>query len=1383
MSLRVGLTAQSFKEFSQLLKTVEEERCRLRVSMGSDMCVNVILEVDISQDMKFRVPQGPQHTSVCDDEELNECIQNADDVLITPLEKFRTEQIGAAKSQTVVVGGLWNGQSAVRKADFISALASHYSFDFLALTETWIPPQNTATPAALSSAYTFSHSPRESGRGGGTVSVTSPINLFIIVIYRPPGPLGNFLDEMDTLLSVFPSDSTPLTVLGDFNLPSDKLHSSGLLALLNSFSLSFNSCPPTHKEGNVLDLVFTHPSPATDMTVTPLHISDHHLVSFSITLPVLPKRNPQHLSLTRRNLHSISPSSVASCTLSSLPDHESFSSLPLDSATDTLLSSTMDFLCPLSTIRRKNSSPAPWLSDVLRNNRRELRSAARKWKKSKLDTDLTSYRTLLSKFSLDVTSAKTSFYKEKLETSAQDPRKLHNIFSSLLNPPAPPSPSSLTTEDFASFYTEKIERICQTFTSLPTSPTSHNQHSATPSLTQLSTVAAEEVLQITQSCNPTTCPLDPIPSAMLQTISPDLLPFITTVINGSLTSGHVPTAFKKARVIPILKKPALDPSDISNYRPNNLHDPNQSGFKAAHSTETALLAVTEKLHAARSAKLSSVLILLDLSAAFDTVNHKTLLSTLRSLGICGTAWEWFASYLDGRSYQVTWKGLTSAPRRLSTGVPQDTTASARISACLADISSWMTAHQLKLNPSKAELLIIPGDPSPAQDLAISLSNSMISPTASARNLGVTMDNQLSFSSHVTNVTRSCRFLLYNIRRIRPFLSTQATQVLVQSLVISRLDYCNSLLAGLPLNAIRPLQMIQNAAAPLVFNLPKFSHTTPLLRSLHWLPVAARIRFKTLMLAYKAKNGPAPSYLKALVTSRTAPRSLRSTSTARLVPPSLREKVVKVSFLQVMSFRPQVQVLSSRRNLLRNLLLMLEERNGEEGKKKFLKESEKYYSSLEKHLNLSSKKKESSLQEADAQIDKERLLFCDASLEYVFKIQEVQEKKKFEFVEPLLAFLQGLFTFYHEGYELAQEFEPYKQQLQYNLQNTRNNFLSTKQEVENLMNRVRSADQDQKPPGQWTMEGYLYIQEKRPLGCSWTRHYCTYDKASKTFSLTNTEARTTNKQNEVVMNSAEVFKLKSCVRRKTDSIDKRFCFDIEVVERQGVITLQALSESNRRMWLEAMDGKEPIYNLPAVLSKKDETHLNEAGFNFVKKCISVVEARAINTTGLYRIGGVNSKVQKLMNSVFSPKAPADMSLDPEIWDNKTITSGLKNYLRCLNEPLMTYRLHGDFIAAVKSDDQNYRVCAVHLLVHKLPEKNKEMLQILMKHLLTVSAHSKTNMMTVSNLGVIFGPTLMRSQEETVAAMMNIKFQNVVVEILIQNFEKVLCINITTFQTQH
>ncbi|NXL76749.1 RHG42 protein, partial [Leptocoma aspasia] len=443
----------------------------------------------------------------------------------------------------------------------------------------------------------------------------------------------------------------------------------------------------------------------------------------------------------------------------------------------------------------------------------------------------------------------------------------------------------------------------------------------------------------------------------------------------------------------------------------------------------------------------------------------------------------------------------------------------------------------------------------------------------------------------------------------------------------------------------------------------------------------------------------------------------------------------------------------------------------DGKKKFDKESEKYYSILEKHLNLSAKKKESHLQDADTQIDREHQNFYEASLEYVFKIQEVQEKKKFEFVEPLLAFLQGLFTFYHEGYELAQEFAPYKQQLQFNLQNTRNNFESTRQEVERLMQRMKSANQDYRPPSQWTMEGYLYVQEKRPLGFTWVKHYCTYDKGTKTFTMSIAETKSGGKVNGLVTSSPEMFKLKSCIRRKTDSIDKRFCFDIEVFERPGIITLQAFSESNRKLWLEAMDGKEPIYTLPAIISKKEEMFLNEAGFNFVRKCIHAVETRGITILGLYRIGGVNSKVQKLMNTIFSPKSPPDMDIDMEIWDNKTITSGLKNYLRCLSEPLMTFKLHKDFIVAVKSDDQNYRVEAVHALVHKLPEKNREMLDILIKHLVKVSLHSQQNLMTVSNLGVIFGPTLMRAQEETVAAMMNIKFQNIVVEILIEHYEKI------------
>ncbi len=144
-----------------------------------------------------------------------------------------------------------------------------------------------------------------------------------------------------------------------------------------------------------------------------------------------------------------------------------------------------------------------------------------------------------------------------------------------------------------------------------------------------------------------------------------------------------------------------------------------------------------------------------------------------------------------------------------------------------------------------------------------------------------------FQDHIAKTARSCRFALHNIRKIRPFLTQHAAQLLVQALVISRLDYCNALLAGLPSNTIKPLQMIQNAAARLVFSEPKRAHVTTLFISLHWLLVAARIKFKTLMLAYKTTTGSVPSYFHSLITIYIPSRSLRSASERRLVVPSQR----------------------------------------------------------------------------------------------------------------------------------------------------------------------------------------------------------------------------------------------------------------------------------------------------------------------------------------------------------------------------------------------------------------------------------------------------------------------------------------------------------------
>ncbi|XP_058482380.1 uncharacterized protein LOC131457848 [Solea solea] len=387
---------------------------------------------------------------------------------------------------------------------------------------------------------------------------------------------------------------------------------------------------------------------------------------------------------TLTNIRSLSPSSLSSTVLSALPSADSFSLMHPNSATDTFLctlSSSLDSLCPLTSRRVRKSSPAPWLSDSVRTERATIRAAERKWRKSKLPDDLLSYHSLLSTLTASISAAKQSFYQTKIQSSFSNPKKLFSIFSNLLDPPTPPPPSSLLPIHFVNYFTKKVDDIRSSFSTPPPDLTSLPTTNSAPSLSSFTPLSQDQVLSLITSARPTSCPLDPIPSHLLQSIASDLLPFLTHLINTSLSSGCFPDSLKEARVTPLLKKPTLDPSEVNNYRPvsllpflsktleraifnqlssylhrNNLLDPLQSGFKAGHSTETALLAVTEQLHTARAASLSSVLILLDLSAAFDTVNHQILISSLQELGVSGSALTLLSSYLQNRTYRVTWRG-------------------------------------------------------------------------------------------------------------------------------------------------------------------------------------------------------------------------------------------------------------------------------------------------------------------------------------------------------------------------------------------------------------------------------------------------------------------------------------------------------------------------------------------------------------------------------------------------------------------------------------------------------------------------------------------------------------------------------------------------------
>ena len=369
---------------------------------------------------------------------------------------------------------------------------------------------------------------------------------------------------------------------------------------------------------------------------------------------------------------------------------------------------------------------------------------------------------------------------------------------------------------------------------------------------------------------------------------------------------------------------------------NQLLDSFQSAYKKNHSTETALLHVMNLLLTNADKKHVSVLALLDLSAAFDTIDHNILLRRLNTtFGISGSALDWFTSYLLDRSQRILVDGLYSSPACLKYGVPQGSVlgpvlftlytqplsvvfgqhgcdfhkyaddtqiedsaqpsdlsnATHKIELCISDVKDWMLGNKLRLNDSKTEVLCcgprhVLGDIS---ETFLRVGGDEIRFQNSVRDLGVQIDSELSMNNHISHVCRTANFELGKIASVRNFLTFQATVQLVSSLILSRLDYCNSLFSGLSSTQLSRLQQVQNNAARLIFRKSKKDHVTPLLIELHWLPVIHRIDYKIASLAYRCFDGSLPPYLSSLLTIYQPSRSLRSGSERLLKVPKAQLK--------------------------------------------------------------------------------------------------------------------------------------------------------------------------------------------------------------------------------------------------------------------------------------------------------------------------------------------------------------------------------------------------------------------------------------------------------------------------------------------------------------
>ena len=371
---------------------------------------------------------------------------------------------------------------------------------------------------------------------------------------------------------------------------------------------------------------------------------------------------------------------------------------------------------------------------------------------------------------------------------------------------------------------------------------------------------------------------------------------------------------------------------------NNLFYSHQSAYRAGHSTETAILKIVNDLLSALYEDKVSLLSLLDLSAASDTIDHSILLSRLSySFGISDTVLAWFTSYLTDRTQTISVNGSKSLSAPLHYGVPQESVLgpilfvlytqplsktirhhslyhhsfsddnqlfiSANLAqlqeiirtsqSCISDVQAWMQNNKLQLNPDKTKIILIASkhnQKSLSLPFSVDLNGTSIHLFSPVRNLGVTFDQNLSFQQHVSRTCQICYFELRRINFIRHYLSQDALKTLISAFVLSRIDYCNSLLACCPKQLIHKFQKVQNNAARLICRTPKFDHISPVLHTLHWLPVEQRIEYKLLLLAFKCVNNDSPSSLSDLLKFYIPSRQLRSSSDTYLLRiPSFHQK--------------------------------------------------------------------------------------------------------------------------------------------------------------------------------------------------------------------------------------------------------------------------------------------------------------------------------------------------------------------------------------------------------------------------------------------------------------------------------------------------------------
>lgn len=781
------------------------------------------------------------------------------------------------------------------------------------------------------------------------IKTTNGTSIMFLIVYRPGAMSSNFNDEIEKLLSHVLAKCDVLVLAGDLNIHFDqsgnKLYKQAL-ETLSSFGLQQKVFTPTHIAGGALDQIFTysqHNQLTCDVSVDNTNSivgSDHFPVHCTLSLTFERKYFKQ---LSYRKLRGIDTNAfeidlsaiVSNCiNITSFPNALQL----LKGSCESLL----DEYAPVVTKRVSTVDSAPWFDKEyreLRKVRRKLERIARKsnatWENKVAHRDACSECTALALIK------KKQFFGNMIDRSQNNPKTLYKLVNKVLDrkqeKPLPDYTSDMSelASDFNSFFVRKVKEIRSSMPETST-PVLEDELPEMSLLHTFKPTTADEIKEIISDSGFKCSPSDILPLKLLKQNFETLLPLLVELVNLSMASGSM-EGVKEADIIPLLKSDSLDKNVLKNFRPvsnlmfvgkliervvlkrlnghmsrNNLHIPEQSAYKKDHSTETLLVRIWNDLLVASEEKSATVVMMLDLSAAFDTVDHDLLLRILKKeIGLRGTALDWFGSFLKGRSQRVRLGMATSEEVLIMFGVPQGSVLgpvlfniyirsiyrfvqslnfnihgyaddhqvskcfkpSAQgvvlthdIRCCFDKIQIWMNEYFLQMNDSKTQIIVY-GPPRVLAEIGIGginfESGTCVRFVSSVKNLGIHMDSALTLRTQIIDLKKKCFRTIRNINKIRILLSTEQRKQVVNSLVVSCLDYCNSLYYGVSGKLHHQLQLIQNACSKSITGKYKHDHLENDLESLHWLNIKKRVLFKLGLLAYKAVNGFAPDYLQEL----------------------------------------------------------------------------------------------------------------------------------------------------------------------------------------------------------------------------------------------------------------------------------------------------------------------------------------------------------------------------------------------------------------------------------------------------------------------------------------------------------------------------------------